>query len=185
MSTLGEGLLGEGLLGGEGGGDPEPAAAAPDVALDYAGDRFLAAISGPHEVAVRAVLLDGGDGTDLPTVVDGSVTLDANAATRGRCDLSIADDGTLGWIPTDSDSDLAPYSNEIRIERGVRYADGTTELVPLGVFRIENTGIDDSGAELAIALSGQDRSARIIDAKFEEPYQIAAGTNYEVGGQRS
>lgn len=29
-------------------------------------------------------------------------------------------------------------------------------------------------------LAGQDRSARVIDAKFEEPYQIAAGTNYAV-----
>lgn len=148
------------------------------LAHDYSGDRFLSAITGPHEVAVSAVLLDAGDETDLPTVVDGSVTLKANAATRGSCEVSIADDGTLGWIPTSSDSPLAPYGREIRLERGVRYPDGTTELHPLGVFRIEDASVDDTGDQLAVAISGLDRSARIIDAKFEEPYQITAGTNY-------
>jgi len=167
------------LFRGGDGGEPEPTLdEAPPVALDYTGDRFLAALSGPHEVVVVAKLLDGGDETELPTVLDGSVTLDANAATRGRCDLSLADDGTLGWIPTEPDSPLAPFGPEIRVERGVRYHDGTTELVPLGTFRIEDVSVDDSGSDLALAISGQDRSARIIDAKFEEPYQVAAGTNY-------
>jgi len=150
----------------------------PSVAIDYTGDRFLWALARPHEVVVRATLLDGGTETELPTVVDGSVSLNANAATRGSCELSIADDGTLGWIPTSSDSPLAPYGREVRIERGIRYYDGTTEFAPLGVFRIEDAGIDDSGSEIVVAISGLDRSARIIDAKFEEPYQIAAGTNY-------
>jgi hypothetical protein len=151
---------------------------APDVALDHSGDRFLSAIAGPHESITRATLLDGGTETPLPTVVDGSVTLTANAATRGQCEVSLADDGTLGWIPTNSDSPLAPYGREIRLERGVIYHDGTEELYPLGVFRIEDASIDDTGDQLALAISGLDRSARIIDAKFEEPYQIAAGTNY-------
>jgi Domain of unknown function (DUF5047) len=166
------------LNGGEGGEPEPPPAAAPDVHLDFSGDRFLATITGPHEVVVKATLLHNGDEIELPTVVDGSVTLDANAATRGRCDLSIADDGTLGWVPTDSTSPLAPYGQEIRIERGVRYVDGEEELYPLGVFRIEDSGVNDTGSEFAIAISGLDRSARVIDAKFEEPYQIAAGTNY-------
>jgi prophage tail gpP-like protein len=39
--------------------------------------------------------------------------------------------------------------------------------------------VDDSPGALTIALSGRDRSARVIDARFEEPYEIAAGTNVE------
>lgn len=137
--------------------------------------RFQTAISGSHRLAISVDVLRGsGVAATIDTVVDGSVTLDITAATRGRVDLTITGDDLIPTSPTDL---LAPYGNELQVKRGVRYADGTVELVSLGVFRIDSVEISDAGAGREIRLSGGDRSVRVIDARFEEPYQITAGTN--------
>lgn len=142
-------------------------------------ERFSGAIVQSHRLAVLVEVLQAGapTGETLTTVDAGSVTLDAKAQARGRVDLTVVDDGSLGLVPTVPADPLAPYGRELRVSRGIRFPDDTTELVSLGVFRIDDTSIDDSADGLAIQISGLDRSARITDARFEEPYQIAAGTN--------
>ena len=50
------------------------------------------------------------------------------------------------------------------------------EMVPLGVFRIHTSAVD--GVSLVTSISGEDRSRLVSRARFEEPYHIAAGTNY-------
>lgn len=140
--------------------------------------RFQAALKTGHKIAVQIQVLTNG--TVVKTVtsgVDGSVTLDINAAVRGRFDLTVVDDGTLGLVPTSRSSWLAPYGNEIKISRGIEFPDGTSELVSLGVFRIDRVDVDDNSGGMTIKVSGQDRAARIADARFEDPYQVAAGTN--------
>lgn len=140
---------------------------------------FSDAILASHQLATRITVLKDDDAIlDIDSAIDGSVTLDITAATRGRCDLTIIDDGTLGLIPTTAADPLAPYGNEIKIERGIQYEDGSTELVSLGIYRIDSTTIEDGAGGLQIKIGGTDRSSRIIDARFEEPYQVAAGTNY-------
>jgi hypothetical protein len=89
--------------------------------------------------------------------------------------LTFVDDGSLGLVPTSAYHPLAPYGNEFRVSRGVLLPGGP-ELVPVGIFRIDNVNVDDDPGSLSLQLAGQDRSARVADAKFEEPYQIAAGT---------
>jgi hypothetical protein len=141
--------------------------------------RFTETTGQSHQVATLVEVLESGLViAGVTTVVDGSVTLDQTAATRGRLDLGILDDGTLDLVPTDAASLLAPYGNELQIHRGILFPDGVTELVSLGVFRIDDTQVDDTADSLAVRIAGLDRSARIIDARFEEPYQIAQGTNY-------
>lgn len=135
-------------------------------------------VAQPYVLAVAATVTDPQDASTTVEIVDGSVTLDQTAATRGRADVTIIDDGTLGLVPTSPASLLAPYGNEIALSRGITYPDGTSELVGLGVFRIQAVDVDDSADGMAVRISGLDRSARVIDARFEEPYQIAAGTNY-------
>lgn len=141
---------------------------------------FAAAISESHQIATLVeVLIDGEPDTNpITAAVAGTVTLDSTAAIRGRLDLTIIDDGTLGLVPTSSSSRLAPYGNELRVSRGVTYPDGTTELVRLGVYRLNDVNVNDAATGLEITVTGLDRAARIIDARFEEPYQIAQGTNY-------
>jgi hypothetical protein len=138
-------------------------------------DLWVDAIRVSHRIAVRATILDEETEIALEEVLSGQVTLDARAATRGRCDLTVS--GASDLVPTSRTDALAPYGNEIRIERGITYPGGSTELVSLGVFRIEDATIADSGDNLEVRISGLDRSARLIDARFEEPYQVASGTN--------
>lgn len=145
--------------------------------------KFLTAITASHRIIVEVDVLSPGLASGdadtvlatLPTVMGGGVTLDASAQVRGRVDLTIVDDGTLGLVPSHPSDLLAPYGNELHVKRGVRYADGTEELVSLGKFRIDECGVDDSSQGLVITLTGQDRAARVIDARFEEPYDLAEG----------
>jgi hypothetical protein len=139
---------------------------------------FQASIIASHRLATSCVITtpDGSEST-MP-IIDGSVTLDQTAAVRGRLDLAIADDGTLGIIPDTAADLLAPYGNEIQVSRGIQYPDGTTELVSLGVFRIETADVEDHAGSLQVLLTGLDRAARFVDARFEEPYNVTAGTNY-------
>jgi hypothetical protein len=139
---------------------------------------FAAEIVQSHVLATRATVIDGdGVETALP-IVEGSVTLDQRASVRGRCDLTLVDDGTCGLVPTAPTDLLAPYGNEIRVERGVAYPDGTSELVSLGVFRIEDSEVEETPGSLVIRIAGRDRAARLEDARFETPYQVASGTDY-------
>lgn len=132
---------------------------------------FKSAVMTSHTLAARAVVA----GTIVP-VLDGSVTLDATAAVRARCDVTVAADPAL--VPDSATSLLAPYGNEIQLSRGVRFPDGSTELVSLGVFGLQEVEVADTAGTLAIRVAGLDRAARVANARFEEPYQVAAGTNY-------
>lgn len=133
-------------------------------------------VTASHKLATLVEVLEDGEPIfEAETVTDGSVTLDSRASSRGRMDATIIDDGTLGLIPTEAEDLFAPYGNEIRISRGIETEDAI-ELVRLGVYRIDTADVSESGDGLTIRLSGNDRSARIIDGKFEDPYQVASAT---------
>lgn len=137
---------------------------------------FLTAVAESHTVIARADLLTDGAVAATLSPTAGAVTLDQTAASRGRCDLTLIDeDGTL--VPTDPSDALTPYGNELQVYRGVLLPTGE-ELVSLGVFRIDQVSIEDGDQGVTLQVSGLDRSGRIIDARFEDPYQVAAGTNY-------
>jgi hypothetical protein len=64
----------------------------------------------------------------------------------------------------------------------VRYSDGTTEVYPLGVFRLSDASFDESasvsgGAGIGISLSMYDRSRTVARDKFINVYTIPKGTN--------
>lgn len=80
-------------------------------------------------------------------------------------------------VPATAGDLLTPFGNELRIYRGIKFPDGSTELVPLGVFVITRTEVNDDGNQLTIKVSGDDRSVRISRARWTKPYEIASGTN--------
>lgn len=124
-----------------------------------------------HQPVARVDVLRNGQTVDtISTVTDGTVTLDAAANVRGRCDLTIVTDGSHDLIPTAVDDPLAPYGNEVRAWRGIE-----GELVSLGIFRIDTPRVSEESGMPTIQLTGQDRSARIIDARFEAPHEVPAG----------
>lgn len=115
-------------------------------------------------------------GANLP-IVSGKVDVDGTAAIRRRANLVVVDpNGTL--TPTGSTSPLSPYGREVRIKRGIRFADGSTELITLGTFRIASATPTNSGTSRKIDVSAFDRARSVARARFETPYTVDAGLNY-------
>lgn len=137
---------------------------------------FTAALAQSHRIAARAELVTATD-TYVLDVTDGSVTVDGSAAVRRRCTVTLTDDsGKL--VPADITDLLAPNGNELKLYRGVTFADGSTELVPLGVFRITKPQVSGGRGTLVIRVDGYDRARAVQRARFTETYTIPAGTNY-------
>ncbi|MDP2710784.1 MAG: DUF5047 domain-containing protein [Solirubrobacteraceae bacterium] len=133
---------------------------------------FMPAITAGRRVALSCL---AGDLDITDRVIGGTVTEDARASVQGRLDLVLSADADI--IPSTSADPLAPYGREITVGRGVRYPDGTTEIVSLGLFDVRQVGVEDRGADRVLRITGQDRSARVIDARIEEQLTIAVGTN--------
>jgi hypothetical protein len=95
-------------------------------------------------------------------VVDGSVTVDRSSNVRRQLSLTVADMA----IEPDLLAALDPYGTEIVVQRGIQYSDGTTDMIPLGVFQVITLDKDITGA---LAITGADRTRQMIAAKFYNP----------------
>lgn len=137
--------------------------------------QFLRTITGSHTAIFRAHVVAAGQtgvspaGTEVP-ILGGDVQLSAANDIRSTLELQI--DGAGLW-PDESTDLLAPYGNELFIERGVAYGGGATEWVSLGYFRINNVEQDDA-PDGPIRVSGTDRMSGIVDAKLTNVRQYAA-----------
>lgn len=142
-------------------------------------DVFLAEVRRSHTV-VSEVWLHAADGSDpvAVPVTDGSVSLDVTAAVRGRCDIQVEH---AEWIPRDVSDGLSPFGAELEIRRGVRFANGSTELVGLGFFGLEDAEVTDEGAGVSVRVAALDRAERVSKAKFEDVFQLAASTPFTEG----
>lgn len=142
-------------------------------------DAFLRTIAGSHRLFTRVKVLTtyqegvAPTGTEL-AVVEGNVSADASADIRSSLDLTIAGSA---W-PHEPTDDLAPYGNELFVERGVNYGNGTIEIVSLGYFRINQVS-QDEGPDGALQLSATDRMSAIVDGRLAFPVQFEAGTTVE------
>jgi len=132
--------------------------------------RFLATIVESH-APITQVTLYRTDGVieDLEHT-GGSVSVDRSSSSRRTCSVTLADTSVIPR--TDSDR-LAMYGARLRISRGVAYTDGTTELAPLGVFRVDEVSGDvDDGP---VTIQGKSLEVVISDDKFTTPYRAAGG----------
>lgn len=147
--------------------------------------RFLSALRGSHRISVRARVVEqfqtGTDptGTEI-NVEGGDVESDAKVIgereVRGAVVRSSADLATTGvrmWPYAASDL-LAPFGNEIYLERGIAFGNGIFEWVGLGYFRIETVDQDEA-PDGQIRITAKDRMAAIEDARFTEPQQFVQG----------
>lgn len=128
--------------------------------------RFVAALRRPHAVVSACTLSRPSVADASLTVVGGSVTVDAGSRVRRRLTLDVVS-STVDRMPG-LFAALAGPGAELRPYRGLRYADGTTELVPLGVFGVDVDSISyDPGG--TVSVQGVDRFARVTEARFEAP----------------
>lgn len=110
-------------------------------------------------------------------IVAGEVQVSVTSAIRRTCSVSLFTSRESNNLVPDNDFDyLTPFGNELRLYRGVRFADGTDEFVPLGVFVITSVDIGDSNDGVSIQIQGEDRAIRISRNKWTEPYQLASGS---------
>lgn len=112
-----------------------------------------------------------------------SMTFDRGNPIRRIASISLTETSTTGvplLVPTGPTSLLAPYGNEITLYYGLQYADGSQELIPVGVFGIESTAITDSATDLTLTLNVQDRARSYQRAGFGDVYVV--GPSLDVGG---
>jgi hypothetical protein len=147
--------------------------------------RFLKAVRGSHRMAARARVIEPGSTGTNPGPLDdmgrpenevpilaGDVKHDATAEIRATLDLTTR----FEW-PTSTSSLLTPYGNELFVERGIVFGDGT-EWVSQGYFRIYSMEQDEA-PDREIRIVALDRMSGIIDAKPVSPRNFGAGDSVE------
>lgn len=103
--------------------------------------------------------------SNLP-VSSGSVNYDRGRAYRANGSLTVPDPTLFPAL--NDDSPIAPFGAEIVIRTGIRYPEGTEELIPLGVFPIEEvTGSEADGNVSDIEF--YDRAKRVEGVDFISP----------------
>lgn len=107
-------------------------------------------------------------------VVGGHVRIDNSASERRTTAIDLAG---ADLIPEGALNPLSPYGAEVRPWRGITYPDGSTEIMPLGVFRISTVSVKDDGTP-SLSIEGSDRSRPLSRNKFVDPYVVPAGRNY-------
>ncbi|GAP46860.1 DUF5047 domain-containing protein [Streptomyces azureus] len=131
--------------------------------------RFLPRLAEDHRPLTEVKLfLTDGRVIDLEHV-GGSVTVDRAQAIRRTCTVTVADPSLIPRTPADQ---LATYGAKLRISRGVEYGNpNDTELVPLGVFRLDS--VDGDVTEGPVTLQGKGLEAVVADDKFTAPFKVS------------
>lgn len=147
-------------------------------------DTFLQTIRGAHKAVFRARVLSPGltgtnpgplnsDGspTNEITILSGDVTFSTGADVNGTLDMTTS----MTW-PALSSSLGSPYGQEIFVERGIQYGNGTKEWVGLGYFRIDSVE-QVNAPKGAIRIGGSDRMANVRDGRAIQPEQYLTGAS--------
>jgi hypothetical protein len=139
-------------------------------------DSFLATVRGAHQALFRATVVPYGQtgvspqGTQI-NILAGDVTFDTKSDVNASLDL-VTD---MAW-PSTSTSVGAPYGQEVFVERGVKYGNGTQEWVGLGYFRI-NTVEQTKAPRGTVRITGEDRMAMVRDARPIQPEYFGPGNS--------
>lgn len=102
-------------------------------------DRFLKALADSHTPITQVTLFRTDGMVEHLEHTGGSVSVDRSSQARRTCTVTLADTSLIPRTPADK---LATYGAQLRLARGVQYSDGSTELVPLGVFRVDEVAGD-------------------------------------------
>lgn len=137
--------------------------------------KFQAAVVSSHTVTSKVSVYSDQTWIQDLAVLTGFVTVSSTNANRRTCSLTLTDPTGL-LSPALASDLLAPTAgNELRIWKGIDYLDGTTELIPLGIFRISRCTVEDSGDGLTFTIIGYDRARKVQRAQFTDTYTLAAG----------
>lgn len=142
-------------------------------------NRFLAEIRRSHRVISYIDVISPTQEVLRLPATGGEVNVDRTADIRRSCRATCIDPTGL-LVPESADSLLTPYGTILRPYRGVEYTDGSgdIEVLPLGVFRLSKSNVNDStGGSPDISLEAYDLSRTVQRDKFTSPYVIEPDTN--------
>ena len=131
-------------------------------------DRFLTALRETHTVSVAASVYRPSAPTvpiEVP-VVDGSLTMDADARTLRQASLEVAF-CLVDPLTPEVVAELA-YGGQAVLERGIRFADEDVERVKLGRFRVESVVWEAATGRASLTLA--DRMAQVADEPLLTPW---------------
>jgi hypothetical protein len=133
--------------------------------------QFLSALRGPQVIATEAIAYPPTGNPIVLPIEDGAVTSDRTADNRRQLDLTVSDPTLYPLAPTDP---LSVYGTEVIVKRGLTFANDTTELLQLGIFRIESCERQIPGG--GVQITGYDRSRQVADTRFITPRKLASQT---------
>jgi hypothetical protein len=139
-------------------------------------EAFARHVTDSHEVTTKVSSLMDLDAVpvDISAWLEGGSITQARQEIRRSGTLTFFDDGSGAAVPTSPDHPLAPYGQELIVEHGMVYPDGTEELVPQGVFRITKATIRYP----VITCTVSDRAWTVKGNKLQTALTIAAGRPY-------
>jgi hypothetical protein len=127
-----------------------------------ASPRFLANLRESHAIIASCELAFPDQPAPVSVPVEsGSITIDRTAEIRRVGQITIPWDETL-------DLRTLPLGGYATVRRGIRYGDGSTELMKLGVLRIESVSWNAAGTSANLELA--DRMAQVRDEPFTTTY---------------
>ncbi len=145
----------------------------------HASDRFQRAPKGAPTLVTYADVYHGDEFvTRLTETGDGNLDRDEEAAIRWTYSSTLVDtEGDL--VPTSARTDiLNPYRAALHVHKGFRFADGTEETVPCGVYRFRTIEVGEEEGALSIRVEGFDASIA-CQKKLPRPYVVTAGESIE------
>lgn len=140
-------------------------------------DSFLSIVRGPHQMVSHAYIVTPGQtgvtpvGIEIP-ILSGDVKLDSTADIRATLELETSDQDWMAAL----DDAITPYGNEVFVQRGIVYGDGSEELVSQGYYRIYSVE-QDSAPKGSLRVSGRDRMSAIVDDRPLAPIQFGEGAS--------
>lgn len=134
-------------------------------------DKFLNALMDPHHIYVRVELWYNNAPVGLPlTLVSGSISADRTGYVRRTATLNIdpnaVNDPVIGPL-------LNPYGSIVKVYRGIRYPDNSTDGQQVFTGRIDavSRSID------SVQLTCSDMASYVVDARFTRPYTLPNAAN--------
>ena len=132
-------------------------------------DQFLQSLRFSHVIAAAAELIFPGTTETVSVPVEaGSITIDRTAQHRRTGTI------TIPWsLQADLGVDIRtlPLGGYALVHRGLRYANGDTELILMGRLRVESVTWDTLASSASLELA--DRQAQVTDEPFSVPYAAA------------
>lgn len=135
-------------------------------------DIFLNALMAPHQMVVSCDVEYAGVPKGSLALIGGSVTADRASSVRRTATIN-ADPGPFWDGPLANF--LRPYGTRLRVKRGVRYPDGTTQTYSVFYGRID--AVESSAQRLTMRCS--DLAADVVDARFPNtmtPERLTGGS---------